>query len=404
MENNQRRDFLKKGLLGISGAALAPSVMGNAVLPKPSSYSIPELPSRLLGKTGIKTPLISMGTGGATNTAFVKAAYNAGVKLFFSATYYGEGNNEKLVGEALRDLPRESYVIGTAVPPEGLNTREGTFPKDTTTEAYLKKAEASLKRFGLDYVDIVLLPYVGKRESVFFEPLLNAMVQLKKQGKTRYVGIATHSFCDEALRGAADTGVYDVAMTSYNFKTENKEAMNEAIAYAAKAGMGIVAMKTTAGAFRDRNRTQPLNSDAALKWVLQNENISTIVSGMSSVEELQKNLTMIQNLKLSDQELKELNLANNLTDPGLYCQQCQRCIPQCPHHLDIPTLMRSYMYAYGYKNPAQARHTLDMVDLNGQPCTLCPVCNVKCISGFDIRERVMDIARLKEVPGEFLIG
>lgn len=45
-----------------------------------------------------------------------------------------------------------------------------------------------------------------------------------------------------------------------------------------------------------------------------------------------------------------------------------------------------------------------MAGLNGQPCTLCPVRNVKCISGFDIRERVTDIARLKEVPGEFLIG
>ena len=52
-------------------------------------------------------------------------------------------------------------------------------------------------------------------------------------------------------------------------------------------------MKTTAGAFRDKNRTSPLNTDAALKWVLQNENISTIVSGMSTIEEMQKNLSMI---------------------------------------------------------------------------------------------------------------
>ena len=179
-------------------------------------------------------------------------------------------------------------------------------PKDMNAQAYMKTAEESLKRFGLDHVDILLLPFAGKRESVMFDPILKAMTELKKQGKIRFAGIATHGSCEEALRAAADAKVYDVAMTAYNFKTKDKEAMNEALAYAAKAGMGIVAMKTTAGAARDKNRTQPLNINAALKWVLQNQNISSIVSGMSTVEELQKNLEMIKNLKMSDQELKDL--------------------------------------------------------------------------------------------------
>lgn len=402
MRQNQRREFLKKSLVGICGATLIPGTSMSSSGKRGPKGAVPSLATRTLGRTGIKTPLISMGTSEVSSVNLIRMGYDAGIKLFFSATYYGEGNNERLVGEALKGLPRDSFIVGTAATPEGFNSRAGTLPKDMTAQSYMKTAEESLKRFGLDHVDILLLPFAGKREYVFFDPILEAMTELKKQGKIRFAGIATHGSCEEALRAAADAKVYDMAMTAYNFKTENKEAMNEALAYAAKAGMGIVAMKTTAGVARDKNRTKPLNIRAALKWVLQNQNISSIVSGMSSIEELEKNLEMIKDLRLSDQELEDIDLAGMRSDPGLYCLQCQKCVPQCPNKLDIPTLMRSYMYAYGYRNVEHARYTLDTVDISGKPCERCDTCRVACTAGFDIRDRVLDIVRLKDVPLEFI--
>jgi predicted aldo/keto reductase-like oxidoreductase len=400
MEKDNRRKFLKKSILGISGAALIPGIMKENIANTALKASPPELPVRLLGKTGIKTPLLSMGTADATNPGFIRAGYEAGIKLFFSATYYGEGNNEKLVGEGLKGLPRDSFIIGTAVPPDGLDNRTGTFVKGFDADAYIKKAEESLKRFGLDYVDIFLFPYAGKKETVMNEGVLKALAQLKKQGKTRFLGIASHSDTEEALKAAADSGAYDIAMPAYNFKTLNKESMNAAIAYAARAGMGIVAMKTTAGASRDKSGP-PLNTNAALKWVLQNENITSIVSGMSSLEQLQKNLAMIQNLKITEQELKDLNLTGQLPGTGLYCQQCKQCLPQCPYNLDIPTIMRSYMYAYGYKNTRQAWYTLADVEYSKQ-CENCTTCHVNCRAGFDIKNKIKDISRLKNVPPDFI--
>jgi predicted aldo/keto reductase-like oxidoreductase len=130
--------------------------------------------------------------------------------------------------------------------------------------------------------------------------------------------------------------------------------------------------------------------------------MASIVSGMSSFEELQKNLAMIQNLKMSNQELKDLNLTGLNSSPSLYCQQCKKCIPQCPHNLDIPTIMRSYMYAYGYKNTSQAWHTLSGVELSGNPCEKCKTCNVNCTANFDIKNKIIDIARLKDVPRDFV--
>ena len=401
MENNNRRQFLKKSIMGITGAALLPSNLTIKGGFEANKSATPELASRILGKTGIKTPLISMGTSSATAAGFVRTAYEAGIKLFFSATYYGEGKNEQLVGEGLKGLPRDSFVVGTAVPSDGMDMRTGIFTKPFDPQAYITKAEQSLKRFGLDYVDFFLFPYAGKRETVLNEGVLKAMEQLKKQGKTRFVGIASHSDTEEALKAATDSGIFELAMIAYNYKTLNKESFNVSVANAVQAGIGIVAMKTTAGAAREKSGPS-LNTDAALKWVLQNQNISSIVSGMSSLEELQKNLAMIQNLKMSEKEFKDLNLTSLNSESGLYCHQCRKCIPECPHNLDIPTIMRSYMYAYGYKNSNQAWQTISGVDISGRPCEKCSVCNINCTAGFDIRKKILDISRLKDVPAEFV--
>jgi len=275
------------------------------------SYLIGSIPTaylvgRLNGINIFEIGSGNMGTANATSVDFIRQGYDGGIKLFFSATYYGHGNNERLVGEALRDLPRDSFVVGTAATPEGLDPRTGAMPKDMKPQSYMKTAEESLKRFGLDHVDILLVPYAAKREFIIFDPILEALTQLKKQGKIRFAGIATHGSCEEAIRAAADAKVYEIAMTSYNYQTADKEAMDDALAYTAKAGLGILAFKTTAGGAR--NRTRPFNSDAALKWVLQNANVSSIVSGMSSVEELRKNLEMLKDIKLSAAELEDLKL------------------------------------------------------------------------------------------------
>ncbi len=212
MRNTKRREFIKTSFLSLSGAALLPRSLKDNSYRTGQQTEIPILPGRMLGRTGIKTPLISMGTGPANNPNFVRSAYFSGVKLFFSATYYGEGNNEKLVGEGLAGLPRDSYVIGTAAPPDGMDTRTGNLPAQLDVDAYIKKAETSLGRFGLDYVDIFLFPYAGKRDVMLNESLLKALLELKKRGKTKYLGIASHGNIEEALTAAADSKVYDVAM------------------------------------------------------------------------------------------------------------------------------------------------------------------------------------------------
>jgi len=396
MGKNNRRDFIRKSLLGVSAAAFLPVTMKNH-----AGNQVSELPTRVLGRTGIRTPLISFGTAGINDTGLIKAAYNAGIKIFFSATYYGEGNNERILGEGLKGLPRDTFIVGTAVPEERLDRRSGVFTAPFDINAYIKKADACLGRFGMDHVDFFLFPYASKRETILNESLIKALEQLKKQGKTRFTGIASHGGTEEALKAAADAGIYDVAMISYNFKTANKNSLDEAINYCVKKGMGIIAMKTISGAISSKNGPA-VNTSAALKWVLQNENIATIVSGMTTFDQLEKNLAMLKDIRMTEQDKKDLGIAAVRHKYGLYCQQCRECLPQCPYNIDIPTIMRSYMYAYGYRNPEQAWYTLAESGLKGDPCKECETCSVKCASGFDIKGKITDIARLNSVPVDLL--
>jgi len=402
MKTNNRRIFLKKSILGVSGAMLIPTTNQASSFGNENKKFMAELPVRTLGKTGIKIPILSMGTGDTQNPALVKGALDSGVRLLGTSAYYGNGNNETMLGNLFKTLPRDSFMVATSAMPKGTDHQNGLFTDSTAALSFQNDVEAGMKRLNVDYLDILFLPFAAKRESVFFEPLLKVMENFKKQGKARFIGIATHSYIDEAIRAAADTKIYDVVMTSFNFRLDKLQAITEAIDYGASAGLGIIAMKTMAGNYWDKERTQPINSKAALKWVIKNENIHTLMSGMTTIEELQSNLAIINDPTFTDQDMKELKLAD-AGKPGLFCLQCRECESQCPQNIDIPTIMRSYMYAYGYRNLIYAKQTLNMVDLSGNPCDKCEVCNVNCTAGFNPKNKIQDIARLMNVPRDFLI-
>ncbi len=396
-----RRKFLKTSLLTAAGAGLASKSFSNQSV---SSFKEEKkIIYRTLGKTGIKIPVVSMGTGNTNNPNLIREALNQGVKLFATSEYYQNGNNEKMLGEVFKDKPRDSFYVQTgAIEGVEIDHKNGVFKPETNTDIYLEHANGCLKRLQVDYVDFFMLGFAAKRESVFYEPLLKALEKFKKQGKTRYLGIATHSFEPEAIRAAADVGIYDVVMTAYNFRKNNIAEIDEAIAYAIEKGLGVIAMKTMAGVYWDKERTRPINTKASLKWVLNNENIHTTVPDCSSFDHLYQDLGLMNDLKLSEEEKRDLKSPSEELSTGIYCQQCSKCIPQCPEGLDIPTIMRSYMYAYGHKNPAHAQHTFNIAGVPDKFCLGCSTCLVDCTMRFDIKSKIQDIARIRDIPREFV--
>ena len=250
-------------------------------------------------------------------------------------------------------------------------------------------------------MDILYLHSCKSREDALDEMALSAMQTLKKQGKIRHIGVSTHSNQAEVIEAALESGVYEVVLTAYNFKTKNREELERAMERAAAKGLGVVAMKTQAGVFWDKERTQPIPMKAALRWALRQDYVHTAIPGFTTFDQLEDDLLVMKEPTLTTEEAASLETQEKLA--GLYCQQCGTCLDQCPADLDIPVLMRGYMYAHGYRNLLSAKDVVNGLGRGDLPCATCESCSVNCPQDFDVRERALDVARIGQVPDDFLV-
>ncbi len=391
-----RRDFMKSTLAGFGGLFFLPKMDTKQELRVVEAKGREKkFIYRTLGKTGIKVPVISMGVMNTDNPNLVRVALDSGMVMLDTAQGYQRGQNEGMIGEVLKGRPRDSYVIATKARLPN-NQTTGLYTEEATEEAFLQKADRSLKNLGLEYVDIYYHHNVWKRESALYEPILTALDKVKKAGKARFVGITTHMNEPEVIQAAVDSKFYDVILTSYNFRQKHRAEMRSSVARAAEAGIGIVGMKAIIGS----KRTLVKNPAAALKWVLQDPNVHTVVPGFTTFEQMNADLAVMQDPTLTDTEKKDLRQEASL--PGLYCQGCRTCLGQCPEHLPIPDLMRAYMYTYGYRNLTHAQDLVLSLNLPARVCEDCSDCVVKCPSGFDVSGKIRDVARLRKIPTAFI--
>ncbi len=389
-----RREFLRMSAAGVTAAAFVSSC-SDTTAPRRSPPAGPPSSIRTLGRTGLRLPVVSMGS--AYGVDLVRRAIDEGIKYIHTSSSYAERNQERMLGETLKGVLRESFVIGTS--PDlpyrfaggGLSMDVGV---DVDPGLILKSMDASLKLLGLDYVDIYYLASVGTRRSALHEPYIKAFEKLKQTGLTRFIGLTTHHNEPEVIRAAVEGRAWDVIVTSYNFRQSHREAIASAIGAASEAGVGVVAMKTQAGVYWDRSRRQKINMKAALKWVVQTEHVHTTIPAFSNYDELQEDLDVIANPALTPAERSDLKLDEMAGPTGVFCQQCGRCLPQCPVGVKVTVLMRASMYHIGYRSPARARRLLQGWAPSDVACTRCDRCSVKCSLGLDVRAAAVDLVPL----------
>jgi hypothetical protein len=392
-----RREFLAAGASGVAGAALLSTCSrsrppgGDAATPAP-------LVTRTLGRTGLTLPIVSIGS--AYEAGLVRAALDAGMTYVHTSGSYADQNHERMLNRVFRGRLRDSFVVGSSpdLPDyrfEGSGPSEdlGTKADPSTIAPFL---EGSLQRLGLGHIDIYYLASINEPATVMHEPYMRAYERLKRAGKIRFAGIATHRNEPAVIRAAAKSGFWDVVVTAFNFRQSHREQVRAAIGEAADAGLGIIAMKTQAGVYWDARRRQQINMKAALKWVLRDGHVHSSIPAFSNYEELDEDLTVARDPALRPDEERELGLGEQAGLPGLYCQQCSACVPQCPMRADVPTLMRAHMYAAGHGRPQHARHVLRGWTRDRIPCTRCDACTVRCALEFDVQTRARAVARLLE--------
>jgi predicted aldo/keto reductase-like oxidoreductase len=352
-------------------------------LPSGRLSSGPTFQYRTLGRTGLKVTTVGFGCMITSDGSVVERAADLGITYFDTARGYQQGNNERMVGAALKNK-RKDITLST-------KTHAGT-----RADA-LKDLDTSLKELGTDHVDIWYLHAKQAPEDIT-DDLIEAQQIAKKAGKIRFAGVSTHGGQPALLPFVARHEKIDVILTAYNFTME--PVMTSVIEEAAKAGKGIVAMKIMAGgAGGGRGRGGP-NPNAAklkapgamasvLRWVIRNPNVHTTIPSMTDMEQLDENIRAgVQ--AYSDVDAKLLAAHRELIRP-VYCNMCGQCDGMCRQGLPVQDVLRFATYADGYGQFALGRERFRelAVEHAAVRCGECPGCTVQCPHGVQVSGRLI---------------
>jgi aryl-alcohol dehydrogenase-like predicted oxidoreductase len=365
-EKMGRRKFIRNMSSALLGVVSSPFWSG---LPLANAEKKPVLEYRTLGKTGLKVTTVSMGVMNCSDPAVLLRAFDLGINFYDTADCYMRGQNEEMVGKVFEGK-RQKVFIQTKVHAHDEKKMRAS-------------VERSLRRLRTDYIDVLVWHNHSSPEEVSDPKLFEFMSKMKKEGKTRFTGFSAHSKMAPLLREAAKSSFYDVALVSYNF-THSKD-LKEAVALAAKSGIGIVAMKTQAGGYKKEKMGGLSPHQAALKYVLMDQNVSAAVPGVTTIEQIEE-CAVAMGASFSERNLNELKKYQSFLQ-GRICTMCGGCIGECAYGVLRSDLLRVVMYHDGYQNDGPVEEALEKTQLlqNIKLCSECPSCSVVCRRGLDMR-------------------
>ncbi len=372
-----RREFLAAGVCAPAAAAMLDEEQEPAKLNR-----------RKLGRTGLEVLPLGFGCMTTSDPAVIERAADVGINYFDTARSYQGGNNERMVGAALKSKRSQVIIASKSL--------------GKTKEEALADLETSLRELGTDYLDVWYLHNRNLPEDLN-DDLFEVQQAAKKAGKIRFAGVSTHFNMPDMLAYLVKRGQTDVTLASYNFTM--KPELGEAIQSARRAGMGVVAMKVLAGGFSRIQRgdrlygvspgaltdtlKQPGAMSAAIKWVLKNRSVDTAIVCMTDFDQLDENRrAMSEPFTERDEKLLAAQLA--YIRP-LYCRMCGACGGVCDKGVPVADMIRMLSYAEGYGQFPMARaRFLELPEkARTTRCRNCSTCSVNCPNGVEVRSRLM---------------
>jgi D-threo-aldose 1-dehydrogenase len=309
---------------------------------------------RPLGKSGVEVPVVGFGGAPLGNLyrelpdgearATVQAAYDAGMRLFDTAPFYGFGLSEHRLGEALRGLDRDSFVLSTKIgrllrPEDPGKLDGGLFARvlpfrpvfDYSHDGVMRSVEGSLQRLGMHRIDVLLIHDVdvwthgteAARLERFREVMdggYRAMARLREEGTVRAIGAGINEVpaCEEFARA----GDFDCFLLAGRYTLLEQAALDTFLPYCAGRGIslliggpyntGILATGAVEGAYFDYAPAPPEVMDrvrrieavcarhgvrlptAALRFPLGHPNVATLIPGARSPEEVEQNRAIFE--------------------------------------------------------------------------------------------------------------
>ncbi len=358
-----RRTFLKKTGLGSASSLLALSagLTGSASAALTAQSPVikeVEMPTRVLGKTGVPVSVLSLGgmIDFTTDSILLRMALKMGVNYWDTAHSYANGQSEIGIGNYFEKNPGDRKKIFLTTKSSGKNDPEGM----------TERLEISLSRLKTDYIDLYLMH--GLKDPDTLTPEISAWADgKKKEGKIRFFGFSTHGNMARMLLHASGQGFIDAIMATYNTDVMEDDDMKAAVDACAKAGIGLVAMKTQGARFKLLGSSAAASAtesfmnagytleQAKLKAVWQDQRIAAICSQMKNMAMLRDNAAAASDgKKLTGRDLNRLQqLAQSSCH--LYCRGCMQCEIVMGGQTRIPDVLRQMMYYNAYGEPGVAR-------------------------------------------------
>jgi L-galactose dehydrogenase len=224
--------------------------------------------TRPLGRTGLDVPILSFGASSLGQEfrrvsleealASVRAALDCGLNLIDTSPFYGRGMSEVLLGMALRDVPRDSYLLCTKL------GRYDLAHFDFSAARVTESVDVSLHRLGTDHLDIVLchdIEFVPMQQIV--DETLPALRRAQAAGKVRFIGFS--GYPQKIFRFVCDQVEVDCVLNYNQYTLQNTRFADETIPFLVAKGIGVM----NAGPFSAR-----LLTDAPLPaWLKEPEEV-----------------------------------------------------------------------------------------------------------------------------------
>lgn len=327
----------------------------------------------------------------------LQAAYEKGVNYYDNAFYYLHGNGEAIVGKALKPY-RDSVMYSTKIPMDDI----------AKTEDYRRILEISLKRMDTDHIDFYHFWALNKDDydnKVVKLNLLEEARKAKEEGLIRHISFSFHDKPDNMKYIIDSAEIFESVLVQYNLLDRSCE---EAIAYAAKKGLGVVAMGPVGGGrlatptnlYAKLTGNAPISTyELAFKFVLGNPGIHCALSGMETIEMLEKNCSVASKettLSLGEWERIASSMEHLKKLGELYCTGCDYCQP-CPADIAISKIFNMYTYhnVYELSKLASNEYNAYLGDpkkgKTSRDCTDCGRCEAKCPQKIDIRKELQRV-------------
>ena len=296
-----RKEFFTKALTGIVGIGLASNSMKGLFL------SGSEL--RTIGQTNLEVSPLCFGATRTNDKSLIKYALGKGINYIDTGHAYGNGNNEKLVGNAITGI-RKKVIVQSKIRLEGEelpSKGKGKKGASEIRDALSVKLEASLKALNSDYVDVMLYHDAIEEYLLFHQETMKFFDDMKKSGVIKAHGFSTHNGYLNLPERNNRENFYNVVMVPFNHKGSfvhsitgiysewDQRRLIQILTEAGNMGIGIIAMKTcSAGKYSPSTDIEPSYKEAVL-WVLKHKFISSAAVAMVNFEEVDENTSWLKN-------------------------------------------------------------------------------------------------------------